>query len=196
LIHSIQGRLKEKTPTSIVVDVGGISFRIGIPLSTFDRLSEINHQVEVLTYLNVREDALDLYGFLTEDELSLFKMLIGITKIGPKLALGIISGTTPEDFKRRIIEDDVGALTTLPGIGTKTAKRIIVELKEKFIPTDIEQIVGFRDQVTEEFDQALTALVSLGLSRGQGYRILSEMRQKGELEGGVERIIKVALSKV
>jgi len=178
------------------VDVGGISFRIGIPLSTFDRLSEINHQVEVLTYLNVREDALDLYGFLTEDELSLFKMLIGITKIGPKLALGIISGTTPEDFKRRIIEDDVGALTTLPGIGTKTAKRIIVELKEKFIPTDIEQIVGFRDQVTEEFDQALTALVSLGLSRGQGYRILSEMRQKGELEGGVERIIKVALSKV
>lgn len=196
MIHSIRGRLKEKTPASMVVDVGGISFRIGIPLSTFDRLSEINHQVEVFTYLNVREDALDLYGFLTEDELSLFKMLIGITKIGPKLALGILSGTTPEEFKRRIIEDDVGALTTLPGIGPKTAKRIIVELKEKFIPTDIEQIVGIRGQVTEEFDHALTALVSLGLSRGQGYRILSEMRRKGEFEGGVERIIKVALSKV
>jgi len=179
-----------------VIDIGGISFQVGIPIPTFEKLPEINHQVELLTYLNVREDALELYGFLTKEELSLFKMLIGITKIGPKIALGIMSGTTPEEFKRRIITDDVGALSTLPGIGPKTARRIIVELKEKLVPTDIEQMISAQGTISEEFDQALAALVSLGLSRGDGFKILSEMKRKGEFEGGVEEIVRVALSKV
>ena len=196
MIHSIRGHLIEKTPTRVVIDVGGISFQIGIPLSTFDKLPGINHQVEVLTYLNVREDALELYGFKTEEERVLFKMLIGITKIGPKLALGIMSGTTPDEFKRRIVSGDEGALTALPGIGLKTAKRIIVELKEKFVPTDIELLMSSQDTVPDEFEKALSALVSLGLSRGVGFRILSEMKRKDEFEGGVEQIIKVALTKV
>ncbi|MFQ6673977.1 MAG: Holliday junction branch migration protein RuvA, partial [Fidelibacterota bacterium] len=137
MIHSVRGKLKEKAPTTLVIDIGGLALRMGIPMSTFDRLPHEGDEVQVLTYLNVREDALELYGFYSDDELSLFKMLIGITKIGPKLAIGILSGTTPEEFKRRIIAGDVGALTALPGIGQKTAKRIIIELKEKFVTSSI-----------------------------------------------------------
>lgn len=179
-----------------MVDVGGIAFRIAIPISIFDGLPEVDDQVEILTYLNVREDALDLYGFSTDDELSLFKMLIGITKIGPKLAIGIMSGTTPDEFKRRIVADDVGALTTLPGIGPKTAKRIIVELKEKFITPEIDRLLGMGEAESVEFGDALFALSSLGLSRSTAFKILSEMKRNGEFEGGLEQIVRVALTKV
>lgn len=179
----------------MVLDVGGLSFRVTIPIPTYDRLPDVNKQVEILTYLNVREDALDLYGFVSEDELSLFKMLIGITKIGPKLAIGIISGTTPEDFRRRIITDDVDALTALPGIGPKTARRIIVELKEKFVTADVEGIMRAGDVISDEFGDALSALASLGFPRANAFKILTEMKRDGEFEGGLEKIIRLALSK-
>ena len=195
MIHSIRGKLKEKSPTQVVVEVGGVSFRIAVPVPTFDRLPEASKEVELLTYLNVREDSLDLYGFITEDELSLFKLLISVNKIGPKLAMGIISATTPDEFKRRIIADDVGALTTLPGIGPKTAKRIIVELKEKFVTTDMEKLLGSTETGSDEFNDALAVLTSLGFSRVDAYRVLTNMKKSGEFEGGVEKIVRVALTK-
>ncbi|MEE9167460.1 MAG: Holliday junction branch migration protein RuvA [Candidatus Neomarinimicrobiota bacterium] len=195
MIHSIKGRIKEKTPTSVVLDLGGLSFHITIPLPTYDKLPEVNQPVEILTYLNVREDALDLYGFLSKDELALFKMLIGVTKIGPKLAVGILSGATPDDFKRRIVSDDVDALTALPGIGPKTARRIIVELKEKFVPTDFERMVGAAEEESDDFNDALSALSSLGIPRSRAFKILSRMRQDGEFKGNLESIVRMALSK-
>ena len=183
-------------PTFMVVDVGGISFILAIPISTFDRLPSVGDEVEVLTYMNVRDDAIELYGFYTAEERDLFKMLIGISKIGPKSAVGILSGTTPDDFKRRIIAGDVGALTALPGIGPKTAKRIIVELKEKFVVESEDRFVsGIGEFEPSEFEEALIALTSLGYSRGEVFKVLSEMKRKDEFKGDMEQIIKIALSK-
>ncbi|MFQ6616368.1 MAG: Holliday junction branch migration protein RuvA [Fidelibacterota bacterium] len=195
MIHSIRGRLREKSPTSMVLEVGGIGFFITIPLSTFDALPETGQEGEVLIHLNVREDALDLYGFYSEEELALFRHLIGVTKIGPKLAIGILSGTSPEEFKRRIVAGDVGALVALPGIGPKTAKRIIVELKEKFVPTDIDELIGVGEGAEGEFETAMAALATMGYSRSEAFRVLTDMKRNGEFEGEVEDIVKRALSK-
>lgn len=195
MIHSIRGRLKEKSPTSLVIDVGGIAFRITIPIPTFDVLPETGQEVEVLTYLNVREDALELYGFHSQEELTMFRHLIGVTKIGPKLAIGILSGTTADEFRRRIIAGDVGALVALPGIGPKTAKRIIIELKEKFVTTEIEELVQAGEELAEEFETALAALASMGYSRTEAYRVLTDMKRRGEFEGDLEDIVKRALSR-
>ena len=195
MIESIRGKLTLKEPTLMVLDVGGIGFKLTIPVSTFDRLPGLGVEVEVLTYLHVREDILHLYGFFTHDERDMFRLLIGISKIGPKLAVGILSGATPDEFKRRIIAGDVGAMTTLPGIGQKTAKRIIVELKDKFVKTDDDVVFDVDEKVSAEFDEAVAALVSLGFTRREAFRKINDLKRSGELEGGVEKIIRLALSK-
>lgn len=180
-----------------MIDVGGISLHIFVSVPTYDHMSEAGAEVEVITYLNVREDALELYGFYSQEELELFKMLIGITKIGPKLAIGILSGASPGEFKRRIIAGDVAALTALPGIGPKTAKRIIVELKEKFVTVEgLDEILKEDDALSDEFADALAALTALGFSRVQGFKVLTGMRKDGQLEGGLEEIVKSALTKL
>ena len=107
MINSIQGTIKAKSATNVVIDIGGVSFDITISIPTSDLLPDIGKRLELRTYLNVREDALELYGFSVEGELELFKMLITISKIGPKLAMGIISGASPDEFKRRIVTGDV-----------------------------------------------------------------------------------------
>jgi len=130
MIVSVRGKLVRKTPTAAIVEVGGISLSLAISVSTFDRLPDPGKEVSLKTYLNVREDALELYGFHSIEERGIFLLLIGISGIGPKMAINILSGTTADEFKNRIIAGDVGALTALPGIGPKTARRIIVELKK------------------------------------------------------------------
>jgi len=130
MIVSVRGKLVRKTPTAVIVEVGGISLSLAISVSTFDRLPDPGKEVSLKTYLNVREDALELYGFHSIEERGIFLLLIGISGIGPKMAINILSGTTADEFKNRIIAGDVGALTALPGIGPKTARRIIVELKK------------------------------------------------------------------
>lgn len=197
MIHSVKGKLKQKTPSGIVVDVGGIALSVVVSAPTYDQMPEAGGEVEVLTYLNVREDVLELYGFYSQEELELFKMLIGITKIGPKLAIGILSGASPNEFKRRIVSGDVEALTALPGVGPKTAKRIIVELKEKFVTVEgLDQIVKGDDALTDEFSDALAALTSLGFSRVEGFKVLTEMSRDGQLDGALEEIVKSALAKL
>jgi len=197
MIHSVKGKLKQKTPSGIVVDVGGIALSVVVSAPTYDQMPEAGGEVEVLTYLNVREDVLELYGFYSQEELELFKMLIGITKIGPKLAIGILSGASPNEFKRRIVSGDVEALTALPGVGPKTAKRIIVELKEKFVTVEgLDQIVKGDDALTDEFSDALAALTALGFSRVEGFKVLTEMSRDGQLDGALEEIVKSALAKL
>ena len=132
LIDSISGKLFAKNPTEAIVDIGGIRFRIHISVSAYDSLPGQGEPVELLTHLHVKEDILDLYGFKDHAERSLFMNLNTISGIGPRSAMNILSGTNPDEFKSRIIAGDVKSLTVIPGIGAKTAKRIIVELKEKF----------------------------------------------------------------
>jgi Holliday junction DNA helicase RuvA len=198
LINSINGRLFSKNPTEAILDVGGIRFRLHISVATYEMLPEKGVPVEILTHLHVKEDILDLYGFKDEDERALFFNLNLISGIGPRSAMNILSGTNPMEFKSRIIDGDVKSLTVIPGIGTKTAKRIIVELKEKF-ETDISEKndLGFLDDGDASVvKDAANALQSLGYKSNQINKILKDLESSGELSGGLEAVIRKALAKI
>ena len=196
MIHSLRGKVKSKSTTEVVVDVSGVALYVVLSVPTADHLPKVGEEVEIRTYLNVREDAMELYGFGDEEELTLFKMLIGISKIGPKVAMGILSGTNPGEFKKRIVAGDVVALTALPGIGPKTAKRIIVELKDKFVVTGDDDVMMLDGEVPDQFADALATLTALGFYRSDGFRVLSDMQRKDQLSGNVEEIVKIALTKL
>lgn len=131
MIATLTGILRSKSPTEIILDVNGVGYSVSIPLSTFEKLTETGSTVTLLTHLQVREDALQLYGFATEKELILFKMLISVSGIGPRIAQGVLSGISASDLREYIIKGNVGALTTIPGVGKKTAERMVVELRDK-----------------------------------------------------------------
>ena len=131
MIASIHGTLIAKSPTEVVIDTGAIAYTISIPLSTYTTLGNLNSAVTLLTYLHVREDVLALYGFSSEEERSIFRLLISVSGIGPRMGQTILSGITVPDLKHHIISGDLGALTTIPGVGKKLAERLIVELRDK-----------------------------------------------------------------
>ena len=147
LIESVSGILVAKNPTLAQIQIGGITYNLSISISTFEKLPELDQPVNLLTHLHVKEDILNLFGFESTSERALFLNLNTISGIGPKSAMSILSGTTPSEFRKKIINSDVKSLTSIPGIGAKTAKRIIVELKEKFsMVDDIDEGLGFSDQ--------------------------------------------------
>ena len=198
LISSISGVLFSKSPSEAILDVGGIRFLLHSSFATYEILPDKGNSVDILTHLHVKEDILDLYGFKDEDERALFFNLNLISGIGPRSAMNILSGTNPMEFKSRIIDGDVKSLTVIPGIGTKTAKRIIVELKEKF-----ENDINEKDDLgfTENSDirlvkDAANALQSLGYKSNQVNKILKDLESSGELIGGLEEIIRKALAKI
>ena len=197
MIDSIFGKLIKKEPTFAVADMDGIRLKINISIATFEKLPLIGTSVELMTYLHVREDILDLYGFAEDIERDLFLKLIGVSGIGPRSAITILSGATPQEFKKRIISEDVKSLTVIPGIGPKTAKRIILELKEKFVDEDVDisNLVGI-EQTSDEIKDVVQALSSLGYKRGQINESLKKLKEADELDGSLEKIIKKALTKM
>ena len=196
MINSIQGTIKAKSATNVVIDIGGVSFDITISIPTGNLLPDIGKKLELRTYLNVREDALELYGFSGESELELFKMLITISKIGPKLAMGIISGASPDEFKRRIITGDVASLKTIPGIGPKMAKRIIVELKERLVENVDDSDLPNDGDSPDHLTDAVAALTSLGFNRADAFRVLKKMQTEGKVSGKIEDVVKMALTEL
>lgn len=198
LINSINGVLFSKSPTEAIIDIGGIRFKIHITVATYEVLPKKGDSVDILTHLHVKEDILDLYGFKDGDERELFFNLNLISGIGPRSAMNILSGTNPMEFKSRIIDGDVKSLTVIPGIGAKTAKRIIVELKEKF-ETDVidKNDLGLVDNGDNKIiKDAANALQSLGYKSNQVNKILKDLELSGELSGGLEEIIRKALAKI
>ena len=198
LINSINGVLFSKSPTEAVLDIGGIRFKLHITVATYEILPKKGNFVDILTHLHVKEDILDLYGFKDEDERDLFFNLNLISGIGPRSAMNILSGTNPMEFKSRIIDGDVKSLTVIPGIGAKTAKRIIVELKEKF-ETDISEkndLGVLEDGDASVVKYAANALQSLGYKSNQINKILKDLESSGELSGGLEEVIRKALAKI
>ena len=196
MINSIQGTVKAKSATNVVIDIGGISLEITISVPTGNLLPDIGKRLDLRTYLNVREDALELYGFSGESELELFKMLIKISKIGPKLAMGIISGANPDEFKRRIITGDVASLKTIPGIGPKMAKRIIVELKERLVEQTDDYDIPNDGDFPDYLIDAVGALTSLGFNRSDAFRVLKKMQKEGKVSGKIEDMVKMALAEL
>ena len=196
MIYQIKGKLISKDMDFVVLEVGGIGLKIS---STLNTIRAIDKEGEVLlyTYLHVREDALDLYGFYSLLEKDVFLLLIGISGIGPKLANTILSGILPDELKDKIISGDINALTSVPGVGSKTAKRIIIELKDKF--TKIEKgSIGFSEKIDSKlYTDVLNALSSLGYSTKQSKLALDEVfNSKNQNKDNIEVIIKAALKKL
>mgnify|MGYP001177751690 CR=1 FL=1 len=198
MIESIKGTLNKKDPTYVIVDVGGVRLGVYITLSTYEKLGDINTTIELLTYFNVREDIMELYGFFDNNERLLFKQLTSVNGIGPKSALNILSGTSPNSFKKNIINGDISSLTSIPGIGSKTAKRIIVELKDKFMD-DVDSIdLGFQSGSDEQgvIDDVVKVLLSLGYNKSLIDKAVSEIATKDILKKDLEDIIKMTLNKL
>ena len=195
LIDSIKGTLVKKNPTSVIIDVGGIRLGIPITLATFEKIPDPNQPVELLTYLHVREDIMELYGFYDDLERDVFMQLNSISGIGPRSAMNILSGTDPIEFKKKIIDSDVASLTSIPGIGTKTAKRIIVELKDKFTDQDTGSDLDFLlvSGDKDKIDDVTKVLISLGYNRNAINQVIKKLVTRGSLDENIEDIIKGAL---
>ena len=179
MIALIRGSLAYKSIDHVIIDVGGVGYRLLIPLSTFYSLPETG-EVSFYTYTHVREDALHLYGFLSLEEKDLFVILIGISGIGPKAAVNILSHIPVPDLKAAIASEDVKRLSGLPGIGKKTAERLVLELKDKigtFVPeSGIKPTTSLREQPAEDlFNDLISALVNLGYKEAQARKVLENM---------------------
>jgi len=195
MIDKLKGVLDKKSTTYAVIFVGGVGYKLKMSINGLESLPSIGNKVNILTYLYVREDILDLYGFIDPIERNTFNLLISISGIGPKLALTILSGINPKQLKERVVSGDVAALTSVPGVGSKTAKRIIIELKEKFIKSD-DSSLGFDDKnvhSTELFKDVVNALVSLGYKQNYAKEACRDLEEKGQMDGEIEVVIKKAL---
>ena len=195
MIDKLKGVLDKKSTTYAVIFVGGVGYKLKMSINGLESLPSIGDEVNILTYLYVREDILDLYGFIDPIERNTFNLLISISGIGPKLALTILSGINPKQLKERVISGDVAALTSVPGVGSKTAKRIIIELKEKFIKSD-DSSLGFDDKnilSSELFKDVVNALVSLGYKQNYAKEACKDLEEKGQMDGEIEVVIKKAL---
>ena len=189
----IKGSLEEKTKDSIVIDVGGIGYRIFLSEQSMAKLGELGEVVKVYTHYHVREDNISLYGFLSNEELKMFELLIQVSGIGAKTAINMLSSITPSAFAIAIISDDIKTLTKIPGVGAKSAARIVLELKDKLKTEDAikaDNIVTTGAKDNENIDEAVQALQILGYNKS----VITKALDKLELDGlSVEDIIKLAL---
>lgn len=167
MIATLTGTLTRKSPTEIVVTAGGLGYAVSIPLSTFERLPEVGSEAFLFTHLHVREDLMQLFGFATEVERDVFKMLISVTGIGPRMAQGILSGMAVDDLRAAIGCGNHAALTTIPGVGRKLAERLVLELRDKMVKSDLTAGTssGAPSGPAGVRSEALLALTSLGYNR-------------------------------
>jgi len=185
MIARISGQLLLKQPPLLLIDVGGVGYEVQAPMSTFYSLPEAGEQVTVLTHLTVREDAHILYGFASDEERGLFRNLIKVNGVGPKMALTILSGINPPEFILCVQNRDAALLTRLPGIGKKTAERLVVEMQDRIDGMDVSSgapsAVGAKSASPQQ--DAISALVALG------YKPLdaTQMVKAVEVDGGVDR---------
>lgn len=174
MIASLRGRLVVKAIDDVVLEVGGVGYRVLIPLSTYEVLPAEDGEATLLTYLHVREDELTLYGFATARERRLFATLLGVGGVGPRLALHVLSRLTPERFVAAIRRQDLAVLTGISGVGRKTAERLVLELKDKL--ADLAELEAADEPValTTSGEDAVKALVALGIRRGAAERAVQQ----------------------
>ena len=167
MITHIHGTLVSKSLTEAVVDVSGVGYLMHISLRCYERLPSVNSSVRLLTYLHVREDAMLLFGFDSESERNMFLSLVSISGIGPKMAMNVLSGRNPEELRELVRTGNVAALTSIPGIGKKTAERMVVELKDKFSKESLPTGMTGQFQPSDVRAESVQALMALGYSRTQ-----------------------------
>ena len=197
MIAFVKGNLADVESDRVIIDVGGIGYNVFVSSYTIGRLPLEGNVVKLYTYLNVKEDLMQLYGFLTKDELRIFKLLIAVNGIGPKGGLGILSYLTPDDLRFAVMANDVKAISAAPGIGKKTAEKLILELKDQLgtIQTteavDAERITGNFTPSKEMQTEAVQALVALGYGSTEALRAVTNVMT--DQEESVEEILKKAL---
>jgi len=190
MIGSLIGLIKEKTPSSILLEVNGIGYEIAVPLSTSFQLPNVGESAYLLTHLVVREDQHSLYGFATDEERKLFRALIKISGVGAKLAITILSGTNVNGFIQSVVNEDIDALVHLPGIGKKTAERLIVEMKDKVSEISSDENSLSQNNENSAVAEAMNALVNLGYKTKDAKIILDKIESEGLT---VEELIRQAL---
>jgi Holliday junction DNA helicase RuvA len=193
MIGLLRGRLLEKRPNQVIVDVTGVGYLVAIPLSTFAALGELHGEVTLLIHTHVREDALSLYGFLSQREKHLFELLLGASGVGPSLALKILSGMNVEELVPAIRSGDLGRLTKIPGVGRKTAERMVLELRDKL------EAVAFEAEKTSPASPAgveadvKSALLNLGYDERTADAALNEAKHEAGA-ANFEKLLRVTLA--
>ena len=201
MIAYIKGEVAWIEEARIVLESGNIGYNIMMPASSFDTQDLVGKEVKIYTHLNVREDAMQLYGFLNLDELKTFRLLLGVNGIGPKAALGILSGLTTDELRFAVLSDDVKTISKAPGIGKKTAQKLILELKDKI---DLEEVFETKQEHVRETEgkmeskeenaakkDAVDALTALGYSSTEALRAVRQTGVTQDMD--VETILKLAL---
>jgi holliday junction DNA helicase RuvA len=196
MIEYLKGILINSAPDLAVVEVNDIGYRLLIPISTYEKLPHTGEEVIILAHLYVREDELTLYGFATEEERSLFLMLLGVSRIGPKVALGVLGGMAASSFKSAVVAGDVDLISTIHGIGRKTAERLILELKDKITLLPRIRAEAGRsglDQADDKVADVMRALLSLGYRPGSAHKAMTRALSEAEPDWPVERLLKESL---
>jgi holliday junction DNA helicase RuvA len=193
VIGFVRGKLVVKAPPHLTVDVGGVGYDIEAPMSTFYTLPAVGSDVRLLTHLVVREDAHILYGFGTQEERALFRNLLKVSGVGPKIALGILSGVSVEGFTSCVKLNDAAALTRIPGVGRKTADRLLIEMRDR-----VDQLTGIAPMSGQPAGspvegEAWSALVSLGYKPVEATQMLKPHLEKAGKGGSAEDLIRLAL---
>lgn len=199
MIAYVSGTLAEKTTDSVIIDVQGLGYRVLIPTSTYQALPEKGKEVKLHTYQHVREDALTLYGFASEAERAVFEVMLGVSGIGPKLALAALSAMTPRELRDHVLEGDTSRLTDISGVGRKTADRLIVDLRDRLTDLDVFEgtgaapISGGSEARAAARADALAALESLGLSRADAERAIRKVLRDNAGIQSADKLVRLAL---
>jgi Holliday junction DNA helicase RuvA len=192
MIGQLRGRLTDKRPNQVLVDVGGVGYVVQVPLSTFAALGELHTEVTLLIHTHVREDALALYGFLSSREKHFFEMLLSASGVGPSLALKILSGMSVEELVPAIRGGDLGRLTKIPGVGRKTAERIVVELRDKLEAVTVEVERPTASSPAGIDADVVSALVNLGYEARAAESAVADARHENGA-GTFEKLLRASL---
>lgn len=201
MIAYLSGKLLEKEANSVIVDVGGVGYEVSIPLSTFYEIGEVGGDVQLRIYTNVREDAIQLFGFHTARERDIYLKLISVQGIGAKSGIAMLSGMNADEIVAAIRSENLAKLTAIPGVGRKTAERLVIELRDKIgelasgIPVEASMAAAAGAAGDSVFDDALSALVNLGYQRNAAEKALQQARQDG-VEPSVQKLLRGALQKL
>ena len=190
MIGRISGILLQKTPPQVVIDVNGVGYEIDVPMSTFYNLPKINEEVVLFTHLVVREDAQLLYGFGTEAERATFRQLLKVSGVGPKVGLAVLSGMSVNDLAEAVAMQESGRLTKVPGIGKKTAERLLLELKDR-LKVDVRISVGGVAQAPSSAADILNALISLGYNEKEALFAVKQLPGDATVSDGIRQALKL-----
>jgi Holliday junction DNA helicase RuvA len=200
MIAYLSGKLLEKSANSVIVDVGGVGYDVSIPLSTFYELGEVGDDVQLRIYTHVREDAIQLFGFSSERERDLYLKLISVQGVGAKSGITMLSGMNADEIIAAIRSDNLAKLTAIPGVGRKTAERLVIELRDKVgeLAASAAAAPGSGLKPADDadaFDDALSALVNLGYQRNAAEKAIQDIRREGT-DQNVQKILRSALQRL